>query len=513
MKSPVQASGYSESGGSTRRRALKSFVPNSSSPNEDINWNNFTLRQRGRMLYMGAPIATSAVNTNRTKVVGAGLTMKPNIPYQRLGMTPEQAKDWSRRTEEEWNLWAKKKQHCDAIGSNNFAGLQQLAVVSWLTSGDVFAVFQREEETRFCPYTLRLRMVEADRIATPSIYAPFAGGIMTDGTNPDNHNTIYDGVEVDKRGKIVAYHICSHYPRTYYVNHEPVEWTRVEAYGAETGLPNVLHLMNSERPDQYRGVTYLAQAMEPILQQRRYTDSTLMAALVQTYFSAWITTSTDTTEMPFNEAGDVIPPGGGRAEEADGEGTEYRMGPGTVSHLAEGDDIKFGNPNIPTANFDDFMGAIAKLCGASLEIPQEILLKEFQSSYSAARAALLEAWEGFKIRRNWLVDDFCQPTYEMWLTEAVARGRISAPGFFDDPILHDAWCSARWIGPVQGQLDPLKEVNAAIKQVQEGFKSREQITLEMGGGDWNDNVVKKVAEEQALAKANAAKRQNGGGTT
>ena len=45
-----QAKGYSEAGASVTRRALKGFVPDSGSPNEDINRNNATLRQRARML-------------------------------------------------------------------------------------------------------------------------------------------------------------------------------------------------------------------------------------------------------------------------------------------------------------------------------------------------------------------------------------------------------------------------------------------------------------------------------
>ena len=47
--------GYSEAGASVTRRAMKGFKARSGSPNEDINWNNATLRQRGRMLYMSTP--------------------------------------------------------------------------------------------------------------------------------------------------------------------------------------------------------------------------------------------------------------------------------------------------------------------------------------------------------------------------------------------------------------------------------------------------------------------------
>ncbi len=120
-----KASGYSEAGASLNRRAFRGFTVHSGAPNEDINWNNATLRQRGRMLYMAAPVAASAINTNRTKVVGVGLTLKSSVDREVLGLSPDAAKDWQRRTEKEFRLWADRKQNCDATGMNNFDGMQQ----------------------------------------------------------------------------------------------------------------------------------------------------------------------------------------------------------------------------------------------------------------------------------------------------------------------------------------------------------------------------------------------------
>ena len=99
-----KAKGYSEAGASRTKRSLRSFTAQSGSPNEDINWNNATLRQRGRMLYMSAPVATSAINTNRTKVVSTGLTLKSAVNREILGLSPEAAKEWQRKTEAEWKL-------------------------------------------------------------------------------------------------------------------------------------------------------------------------------------------------------------------------------------------------------------------------------------------------------------------------------------------------------------------------------------------------------------------------
>lgn len=485
------------------RRALKGFNARSGSPREDIDWNNYTLRQRGRMLYMSAPLATSAVNTNRTKVVGVGLTLKSSINRELLGMSPEAAKEWEKRTESEFSLWAENKYSCDATGMNTFAGMQQLALVSWLQSGDVFCVIKRREAKRQRPYSLRLHIVEADRVRTPIEYGGVTVGPMSEGKNPENGNRIFDGIEVDDDGLAVAYYVHNTYP--WQITSEPTKWQRVEAIGERTGLPNVLHIMSSERPDQYRGVTYLAQVIEPLLQLRRYTEASLTAAIIQSFFTAWIITKTDPTKIPVNEVGGGniagIPSMNPFADNMSLGQREYEMGPGQVVHLEPDEDIKFGDPNIPTAGFDAFVKTFCQQVGAALGLPYEVLLKTYNSSYSASRAALLEAWEEFRMRRAWFVADFCQPTYEIWLAEAVALGRIYAPGFFADPLIRAAWCGARWIGPVQGQLDPLKEANAAVTLTEHGFKTHEQITRELGGGDWEANVEQLATENRKLSEA------------
>jgi lambda family phage portal protein len=219
-----------------------------------------------------------------------------------------------------------------------------------------------------------------------------------------------------------------------------------------------------------------------------------MAALVQSFFTAWIETESDPAAFPTNEVGSDEP-------EVSHDPNEYEMGAGQVIHLKPGEKVNFGNPNIPTNGFDAFVKSVATQIGAALEIPRDVLLKEFNSSYSASRGALLEAYRAFKKRRQWLVNDFCQPLYEIWLAEAVARGRISAPGFFADPLIRAAYCGTQWIGPAQSQIDPSKEVKAAILAVDRGFKTHEQATVEMDGGDWEENVEQLKREKAALAEA------------
>ena len=487
--------GYSDAGASTRKKSMKGFNSRSASPRADIDYNNGTLRQRARMLYMAAPIATSAIRTNRTNVVGCGLQLKARIDREYLGLSQEEADRWEKDVEREWTIWANRKDACDAIGVNDFNGLQQLAISSWLLSGDVFAVIKRRKAAPLSPYTLRIHLVEADRVATPTAGTSVPGS--TTGVNKENGNKIYDGVEVDATGRIVAYHFRSTYPGELPLT-APTDWVRVPAYGAQSGLPNVLHVMDTERPDQYRGVTYLAQVIEPLLQMRRYTEGELTAAIVESFFTAFVTTNAPASENPYNEVG------GEGMSEVSRDPNEYEMGPGQINFMEPGESVTFGDPKRPASGFSAFVRAMCEQIGGALEVPADLLLKAFGDSYSASRAGLLEAWKAFKMRRQWFADDFCRPVYELWLSEAVALGRISAPGFFTDPAVRQAWLRSEWIGPSQGQLDPEKEIAAETMAVAEGFSTREQSTVRLNGGQWDANVDQLQRENERLAEARRA---------
>lgn len=474
----------------------------SGSAAEDINANNYTLRQRSRILYMSAPLAAGGLKRIRTSVVGPGLRLKCTIDRDALGLTPEQVEEWQKRTQAEFDLWAGRKQACDATGVNDFYGMQQLVALSWPMSGDVFALITRKEPKKMMPYSLRLRLLEADLVRTPveagaaALTGQYLSSDGTTGKNPTNGNTIYDGVEVDGSGAIVAYHIANTYP--YQLDGVPTEFTRVEAYGQQLGLPNILHIMDSERPGQYRGVPLLAQAIEPLLQMRRYTEAEITAAIVQSFFTAFIKTEAAADGgIPINEVG-----GGDRAPEVSRDPNEYEMGPGTTVFLEPGESAEGLQPTHPNTGFDTFMRALCEQVGSCLEIPADLLLMSFNASYSASRAALLEAWKGFRMRREWLANDFCNPVYELWLTEAVARGRISAPGFLTDPIIHQAYLGCKWIGPSQGQLDPKKEVEAEVVAIENGLTSREDAATRLNGSEYRRNVDKLTVENELLRKAN-----------
>ena len=483
-------SGYDESGASRSKNSMKGWNASSKSPQEDIDRNLHTLRQRSRSLMMSAPVAVSAIKTNRTNIVGVGLKARPTIDRAALGISEAEAKVWEDKTQREFELWAKSK-HCDSTKINNFYEMQQIACLSWLMNGDAVALIKyNDSESAFMPYSLRIHMIESDKVCNPYSSGSY---VNLQQTNPDNGNRIFNGVEIDKDGAVVAYHICNTYPQS---SLQAVkEWKRVEAYGKRTGFPNVLMIFESERAEQYRGVPYLAPVIESLKQLTRYSEAEIMAAVINGFFTVFITSEKGTSEMPFTGIRDDD------SEDAD-DAKNYGLGPGMINILAPGEDIKMADPARPNTNFDAFTTAFAKYIGAALEIPYELLLKQFGASYSASKAALEEAWKAFRMNRAWLVNDFCQPVYEMWLVEAIAKGRIKAPGFYLDAAIREAWSKCTWNGPSQGMLDPLKEINAATKRVELGVSTRQRETMEMNGGSFDDNAEQLLREAEKMGEIN-----------
>ncbi len=474
-KMQILNSGYGNYGASTTKKSLIGWNYAGGSWREDINENLPTLRQRSRDIYMGVPIGRSAVNTMRTNVVGRGLMPKPTVDADVLKISPEKAKELERKISKEWELWAESAD-CDMARLDNFYELQQLAFLNWLTSGDILVLLPVKPRTNQ-PYDLRVQLIEADRLSSPDNFDTF-------------DNQIVGGVEVDAGGEVIAYHFSKHHPLSY--TSENIKWERIEAYGKRTGRRNVLHLMCRERIDQRRGVPFLAPVIEALKQLGRYTDAELVAAVVSGLFTIFIEKTEDKDGEPI---GSGIP----KDEQIDAEDEmSIELSAGSVIDLAEGEKANAVNPGRPNANFNGFVEAICQQIGAALEIPYELLMKHFTASYSASRGALEEAWKMFKMYRTWLANDFCQPIYEEWLAEAVAKDRIKAPGFFSDPLRHKAYCKAAWNGPARGLLDPKKEAEAAVLRVQNGFSTRSVETMEITGSDFYNNCEQLKNEEKAL---------------
>lgn len=476
--------GYGNYGANLTKKSMRGWDYAGGSAKEDIEDNIDILRQRSRDAYMGIPTAAAALKTIRTNVIAGGLIPSPQIDGEYLRISDDELERLQQQITREFSLWADTPA-CDAERVDNFYKLQQLAFLSYLMSGDTFVLMPMREEPGQ-PYSLRIRIIEADRVCSPDLF----DRLVPCEVNGIKVQQIVQGVETDADGVVVAYWICNRHPLSNTATIQPgeMQWTRVEAFGKETGRRNVLHIMNRERPGQRRGVPILAPVLEAIKQLGRYTDAEVTAAVLSAMFTVAVLKQNPSDGRPF---GEMLPPDMLIDSE---DQSSIELGPGAFVDMAPGEDIKTIDPKHPNTGYDEFTNAVIRQIGAALEIPPEVLFKQFTASYSAARGALNEFWRTCAMQRDWFKDDFCKPVYDEWFAEAVARGRIKAPGFFADPAIRKTYVACTWSGPARTNLNPVQEVQAAAMRVENCFSTAADETAQMTGGDYNRNVRARVIE-------------------
>ncbi|WP_044645703.1 phage portal protein [Paenibacillus terrae] len=476
--------GYGRHGASRTKSSMVMWQTPVGDADADIHENINELRARARDLHMGSDVVAAAHKGLRTNIVGTGLRLNPAFDSKFLNLSDQESEDLRANIHREWALWAETSK-CDAAGLNDFYELQALAFLSTLMSGDVFSLLPMLPRDH-AVYDLRINLVEADRCDTPF------------NVQLDNVDRVQSGVEVDADGMVVAYHFSNRHPGSsrFDLTNER-EWVRVEKYGGQTGRINVIHLFEAERPGQRRGIPIIAPIIESLKLLNQYTEAELMAAVITSMYTVFVKTPGDDGQDPYgmdepethNQYQEPIPGTGG---------DNIKMGRGAIVYLDPGEDVQFANPLRPNPNYEAFVRALLKQIAAALELPYEILTKQFTSSYSASRGALLEAWKMYRMRRSWLAKTFCQPIYEEWFVEAVTKGRINAPGIFDDPAIFAAYTRAEWHGPSQGLLDPTKEVGAAVTRIENNLSTATKETVELNGGSWEQNIQQRAYEKARL---------------
>lgn len=460
------------------RRGTSEWQTTSGDADSDLLNDLPLLRERSRDLARNAPIATGALNTKVTNIIGTGLVLQARPDREFLGLTDEQAEAWEAQVEREFALWADSAE-CDMARTQNFYDLQSLCFRSTLENGDIFVLMPFVERPG-SPYALKLQPVEADRVSNPKWAAD---DIKTAG-----------GVERDANGAPVAYHITRQHPGA--IRATGMEWDRVPAFGAKTGRRAVLHLYDKRRPGQTRGVPDLAAVIEPLKQLDRYTEAEIMAAVVSGMFTVFVETEGTSGSNVFAPMEPTTETGAMASDD------DVKLAPGAIVDLAQGEKVSTANPGRPNAAFDPFVQAVLRQIGTALELPFEILVKHFTASYSAARAAILEAWRFYMGRRVWMARSFCDPIYEAWMTEAVARGRVVAPGFLNgDPAIRKAYLKCVWVGPGKGQIQEETEATAAILRINAGLSTIDYEAASINGSDFLTNNRQRAKERRMRLEA------------
>ena len=479
------ASGYGRHGASRTLNSMIGWITGGGSAEDDIDVHGALLRERSRDLYAGGGLARSGINAMVTSVVGWGIKPKPKIDKDALGLSDEAADEWERNTLREWRLWAENTM-CDAERQQDFYSLQQLVFRSQLVSGDVFALFGLKENKR-TPYTTTLRILEADRVSTPESAAGSSESRQT-----DTGGRIVDGVEINREGEVIRFHVTNRHPMMENAL-DSVEWQPIDAFGKDTGYPNMLHVFVMERPEQRRGVPFVAAQIEQIKQFDRYNVYELAANVVAAMLAVFITSDEDNGQHGMEDAVN-------QEDKVTDDDLHLELAPGAVYSLPPGKKVNVMNPIRANSTYKDFAETQETIIGSSMETPREVLIKKYDSNYTAARASLLDYWRTVRVYRTRFNGAFNQPVYEQWLAEAVASGRVDAPGFFDDPAIRQAWCGCMWVGVSMGHVDPKKEAEAAQARINMNISTEEQEASEYNGNDWNANVRQRKKELAARAE-------------
>jgi lambda family phage portal protein len=456
-------------GGRRDSRWGRRWRPAESSADADILPDLSHLRGRARDLARNMPIASGAIATSVTNVIGEGLKLRASVDHEFLGMTEEEADQLERAAEREWELFSKS---VDWSRSQQLPDLSDLVYRSKLDSGDVFIV-RRWRMDPSDVYGTKIQIVEADRVSNPERAA--------------DNDTITAGVEFSK-GVPVAYHVSNKHPGN--LRAGAMKWERVPARTMED-VQVVLHLFDKDRPEQTRGVPFLAPVIEALKQLGDYSDAEISAAVISAFYTVILTSDAD------EDTKDIASPEDPAAA-SDLDENEMKLGKGAILRLGTSEKVDIANPGRPNVNFDPFFQAICRQIGVALELPFELLIKHFTASYSASRAAIEMAWQSFRKNRKRFARNFHHVLYEWMWAEAVATGRLNAPGFFDDPVVRQAYCGwAEWIGPSKPSINPKAEAEADQIDIETGVKTREDVCMERTGGEAEDKI-RQLGKEQRL---------------
>jgi capsid protein len=280
----------------------------------------------------------------------------------------------------------------------------------------------------------------------------------------------------------------------------------------------MLHGFNPEYAGQGRGFPRLAHALQEFEQITDFSLSTIQKAISQA--SLVMAVENDQADSsnpligrvagPVREYGSHPQPSASAANVTDEaiapinfeympEATIDRPGSVGVFNLRKGDKLKYLADTSPSTSYDVFLNSFVSYLSASVGMPVEILLMKFNANYSASRAAFITFWRVAQIWRDEMAADFLDPTYEMWLAEEIAAGRVSAPGW-SDPRLRAAWLCCEWAGAAMPNIDPVKTATADRAYVEMGSQTLDDVARNYNGSSGKSNRAKIKRQYEELSE-------------
>lgn len=358
--------------------------------------------------------------------------------------------------EEAWAAWSRRG-NCDVTGRHSFRGLQRIIVESVARDGEILIrkIWGFDNSSGYA-----LQILEPDH--------------LDENLNQSlpNGNAIRLGVETDRWGRPVAYHMLTDHPGDYQYSLNGQRYMRLPA-------SEVIHLFVQDRPTQSRGVPWMHSAMTRLNNLGGYEEAEIVAA-----------------RSAANHLGIITTPSG---NEFLGEGTDASGNMimdtevGMMVQLPRGADWKEFDPTHPAGNFAPFMKATLRGIASGLLVSYNSLSSDLEGvSYSSIRAGVLEERDMWRLLQNWFIDECLSRIFESWLSWMLTTQTIPLPVSRFQKYNQPAWQPRGW-----EWVDPLKDIQASIAAVEAGFDSRSRIVA-AAGKDFEE-IIEELAAEKAAA--------------
>ena len=433
-------------------RRLRGFRATRAHVNALIAASGPDITARARWLVRNNGYAVNAVESWAANTVGDGI--KP------ISKITDAA-----RKEELQRLWLDWTDEADAEGLTDFYGLQRRAAREVFIAGEVFFRIRMRRASDGLTVPLQLQMLPAEMLP-----------LEQTGTAA-NGNAIRQGIEFDRIGRRVAYHFLRRHPGDSTDPGLAGEFVRVPA-------SEVIHVIDPVEGGQLRGVSKLAPAIVKLFLLDQYDDAELDRKKVAAMYAMFVT-----SPAPENP---LAPP------EEDDISNGVEISPGQIVRLDPGEDVTVGQPADSGGTYEPFQYRTLLQISAALGIPYPYLANDMvKGNFSNSRLALIEfrrrvsAWQ-----HAVTVYQLCRPVWARWMDAAVLSGALALPGYETNRsrLLTADWLPTKW-----DWVDPLKDANAEIAQIEAGLKSRTQAIAERGYDA--EQVDREIAAEHARERA------------
>jgi capsid protein len=451
----------------------------------------YTLRRRCYQLFVENTYFSGIIKRVLRNEIFTGMLPEPTpIGSVLWSAMPEEdqeqeASKYAELMRESFSLYANDYNVFDYKRQMTFGEYQEAVRQEAIICGDVLVVSRINQQTGLPSWDI----VSGNDIKTPLEY------------NVRKGNTITHGVERDPQGRHVAYWIEE-------FKDDNFTFTRIPVFGEKSGRQiSWLVYGGNKLLNEVRGTPILASALYMLRDLDRYRDAELRAAVIGSIIPFFI------------EKSPTTPVGGGVLnqkilEKAKGVGAETEksgppkvdMVPGMlIDNLKPGEKVTAFNPTHPNINFKTFEETIiSAICWGCLEIPPEIGVLKFTSSYSASRQANNEFENYLKHRAFKNAKDFCQLIYQEFIIQSVLLGDLMLPGFQEVMFnpqkwkLRGAWLKCEWTAISRPSVDIQREAGAYIQLEDSMDMTHDQVARRFTGMSFRAVCYIRAREKKLL---------------